>query len=180
MQSLLEACLQIHCCDCLIFEIVMFLCFYFYLPLGVSLMMLQLILIQGLWLTGKGLHVFLWDSPQQMQGSARVHGSKLSTSCVAVGPAHEQLQVTSVLSLFALWFILYLWNSQVLLKWCWLGLLFFQLVCIYSLLHCFPCLHSHWSQHLMAFGTLVVSCPKLCGSHSMMYHRLKISTSISF
>lgn len=121
-------CLQMHCCDCLIFEIVMFLCLQnFCLPLGVSLMMLQLIFIQDLWLTGKGLHVLLWDSPQQVQGSAKVHGSKLSTSCVAVGLAHEQSQeVTSVLSLFALRFILYLWNSQVLLKWCWLGLFFFN------------------------------------------------------
>lgn len=54
----------------------------FYLPLGISLVMLQLIFVQGLWLTRKWLHVLLWDIPQKMQGRTRLFSSEFNTSCL--------------------------------------------------------------------------------------------------
>lgn len=130
--------LKIHCWDCSIFEIVLFLCLQnFCLPLGISLIMLQLIFIQGLWLTRKWLHVLLWDIPQQMQGSMRVLCSKCSTSCLCYGTWPWAVTESNFCAATFCSVVHFLWNSQVVLKWCWLHLffstglyLFFASLCI--------------------------------------------------
>lgn len=146
-----------------IWNTVIFLCLQnFCLPLGILLVMLQLIFIQGLWLTRKWLHVLLWDIPQQMQGSMRLLFSKCNTSCLYCGTCAWALTENNfcavtfcsvVHSLFV--------KLRSILKMVLTGFVFLNRLVFIPCLHHFPCLHYLWNKQLMAFGTFVVSCPRL-------------------
>lgn len=123
-----------------IWNTVIFSCLQnFCLLLGILLVILQLIFIQGLWLTRKWLHALLWDIPQKMKGSMRLLFSKCNTSCLYCG-THAWAVIENnfcavtfcsvVNSLFV--------KLRCHLKWCWLGLffstgLYLSHVCIISL-----------------------------------------------
>lgn len=112
------------------------------LPLGILLVMLQLILIQGLWLRRKWLRVLPWDIPQKMQGSTSLLFSKCYTSCLYCGTrawavTESNFCAVTSCSVVRSSFV----KLQSMLKMVLTGFVFFNWLTFIPRLHHFPCLH---------------------------------------
>lgn len=122
-----------------IWNTAIFLCLQNCLPLGILLVMLQLIFFQGLWLTRKWLHVLLRDIPQKLQGSTRLLFSKCNVSCLYCGTCASTVRENyfcagTFCSVVHSWFVK-LWSA---LKMVLTGGCFSQLACIYAMFASFP------------------------------------------